>query len=138
MRLTPERQIESKTLWNKFTEDFYEKEKSSISAKLDKLAKEWNQFKTKIVNNTFSKEHYTNRLNRDLEQMPGGYFCNFLERTTNTILRSSKPGSAINFGVKLNDDGTYTIGKNNPVETREKAESIFSNKIKLLITNRNH
>lgn len=97
---------------------------------MDKLAKEWNQFKTKIVNNTFSKKHYTNRLNRDLEQMPGGYFCNFLERTTNTILGSSKPGSAINFGVKLNDDGTYTIGKTIPRKQEKKRNPYF--RIKLI------
>ena len=45
--------------------------------------------------------------------MPGGYLCNFLERTTKTVFGSSKPaGSALAFGVKKKEDGTYAIGKN--------------------------
>jgi len=135
IRLTLERQIELKTLWNKFKEEFYEKGKPRVNAELDKLIKEWNQYKAKIINDTFSLDDYTNRLNRNSEQMPGGYLCNFLERTTSTVFGSSKPGSAINFGVKLNDDGTYTIGKNNPQEKREKAEEIFLSTIKPLIIN---
>ncbi|MFB9056706.1 McrB family protein [Mariniflexile ostreae] len=131
---TLERQRDIINLWLKFKESYSVEQISTINKDIDILLKSWNQYKLKIVDGSFTIDDYTNRLYNESATMPGGYLCNFLERTTKYIFGSSKPGNAINFGVKLNDDDTYTIGKSNPNASREEAEIEFNNSIKPLIT----
>lgn len=82
-----------------------------------------------------SLDDYTNILGSSTAIMPGGYLCNFLERTTRIVLGSSKPGTAFNFEVKLNDDNsTYHIKSvNKSNATRQDAELYFNEKIKGLL-----
>lgn len=77
-------------------------------------------------------DDYTNTLGSATATMPGGYLCNFLERTTRTVLGSSKPGTAFNFEVKLNNDNStyYILKQNKPNATRAEAESYFNDNIK--------
>ena len=80
-------------------------------------------------------DDYTNTLSNASATMPGGYLCNFLERTTRTVLGSSKPGTAFNFEVKLNNDNdTYYILKlNKQNASRAAAENYFNDNIKGLL-----
>jgi hypothetical protein len=82
-----------------------------------------------------SLDDYTNTKEIANDRMPGGYLCNFLERTTKSVLGSSKPGTAENFGVKLNNDNTtfYIKSEKNEKATRLEAEIYFNNNIKELI-----
>ncbi|MFX4831477.1 restriction endonuclease, partial [Acinetobacter baumannii] len=82
-----------------------------------------------------SLDDYTNILGSSTATMPGGYLCNFLERTTRIALGSSKPGTAFNFEVKLNDDNsTYHIkSTSKPNASRQDAEIYFNNNIKGLL-----
>ena len=131
------------------------KNNNSMSEKLediDKLLSSWNFYRQKIIKDEFTLDDYTNTLSniRDRESTNellhhGGYLCNFLERTTRSIFGASKPGTAIRFGVKLNNDNTtYTLQaytddeKTNHQQIdsadREKANGYFESRIKDLIT----
>lgn len=135
IKLSEERQAQIKALWNKFKSETKEEERKFNKDKVEKLISEWKSYKDKILNDTFSLDDYTNILESSTAIMPGGYLCNFLERTTRVVLGSSKPGTAFNFEVKLNDDNsTYHIkSANKPNATRQDAEVYFNDKIKGLL-----
>ncbi|WP_205503396.1 McrB family protein [Rufibacter psychrotolerans] len=129
--LSEKRQVELKEFWEGYKKSF---DKKDIEEKLEMRMKEWQAYKSRIANGSFSLEDYTNTLSNTNGSLAGGYLCNFLERTTRQVFGSSKPGTAINFGVKLNNDKTtYTIGKDKPNGTREEAEEKFNKDIKPVI-----
>ncbi|MEN9898279.1 MAG: hypothetical protein RLZZ66_1928 [Pseudomonadota bacterium] len=136
INLSDERQDQIKELWKNYKSKIKEDDKISDTTEIESLIDQWNEYKDKITNETFTLDEYTNRLGATTATMPGGYLCNFLERTTRTVLGYSKPGSALNFEVKLNNDNTsYHIkslrdGNN---ATREDAEQYFNDKIKELL-----
>ena len=135
IKLSEKRKEELKTLWGNFIIKYDSNEKKNIQKALDEISNGWNTYRDKIINNTFSLDDYTNTLENETSGLSGGYLCNFLERKTSSVLGSSKPGNAINFGVKLNNDNeTYTIGKNKPKATREEAEKYFEEVIKPLFS----
>ncbi|WP_335994155.1 McrB family protein, partial [Acinetobacter pittii] len=135
IKLSEERQTHIKVLWNKFKNETKEEEKKFNKDEVEKLISEWKLYKHKILNDTLSLDDYTNILGSSTAIMPGGYLCNFLERTTRIVLGSSKPGTAFNFEVKLNDDNsTYHIKSvNKSNATRQDAELYFNEKIKGLL-----
>ncbi|WP_417942196.1 McrB family protein [Flavobacterium sp. RS13.1] len=140
IKLSPERQSEIKIMWLKYKDFFYDGKKNvDIRNNVEALLDEWKKYASKIKDNSFSIDDYTNRLNSDNAQMPGGYLCNFLERTTSTFFGSSKPGNANNFEIKLNFDGeTYTIrkelkhGEKENRNDKSKASILFDDTIKKL------
>lgn len=135
IKLSADRQEQIKSLWKKFKSEIKKEEKDSIKSETEKILNEWNKYKDKISNGTLSLDDYTNILGSDTATMPGGYLCNFLERTTSKILGSSKPGTANNFGVKLNNDKTtYYIQEGNKQNAlKGKAEEYFNRNIKELL-----
>jgi 5-methylcytosine-specific restriction protein B len=135
VKLSEKRKEELKTLWENFITKYDSNEKKNIQKSLDEISNGWNTYRDKIINKTFSLDDYTNTLENETSGLSGGYLCNFLERKTSSVLGSSKPGNAINFGVKLNNDNeTYTIGKNKPNATKEEAENYFKEVIKPLFS----
>ncbi|MCC5916413.1 MAG: AAA family ATPase [Cryomorphaceae bacterium] len=137
IKLSAERQTQIKALWNKFKSETKEEEKKFNNDEVEKRISEWNSYKDKILNDTLSLDDYTNTLSSSTATMAGGYLCNFLERTTRIVLGSSKPGTAFNFEVKLNDDNsTYYIKSTNKSNaTRQEAETFFNENIKGLLKN---
>lgn len=137
LKLSAERQSQIKTLWEKYKSDTKEEEKNANNREIETLITQWNQYKDKIINDTLGLDHYTNTLGSASATMPGGYLCNFLERTTRIVLGSSKPGTAFNFEVKLNNDNAtyYILRQNNQNAPRAEAESYFNNNIKGLLKN---
>lgn len=137
IKLSDERQTQIKDLWNKFKSETKEEDKKFNNQEVESLVSQWNQYKTKITNDTLSLDDYTNTLSSSTATMAGGYLCNFLERTTRIVLGSSKPGTAFNFEVKLNDDNsTYYIKSTNKSNaTRQEAETYFNDNIKGLLKN---
>lgn len=144
IKLSSVRQLEIKNMWVKFKEPYYNDQQKNISIRndIEGLLENWKQYKSKIQNETLSIDDYTNRLNKDIEQMPGGYLCNFLERTTSPFFGSSKPGNANNFEIKLNSDSeTYTIrkdlkhGEKENKNDKVKAIVLFDDTIKKLLKN---
>lgn len=135
IKLSEERQNQIKALWNKFKSEAKEEEKKFNNDEVERLISEWKSYKDKILNDTLSLDDYTNILGSSTATMPGGYLCNFLERTTRIVLGSSKPGTAFNFEVKLNDDNsTYHIkSASKPNATRQDAEMYFNDNIKGLL-----
>lgn len=91
----------------------------------------WNKWKAHILSNQFSLADYANKVaNRD-------YLMNFLEHHSKGF-GSSKPGTANDFGVKLNDDNeTYTISINKILKTvnKEEATLYFEHNIKPFLQN---
>jgi len=137
INLTKKRQGEIKTLWQKYKKD---NSKDTLQSDVEELQKQWAEYRDKIIDDSFSLDDYTNRIDSNNATKPGGYFCNFLERTTKTVFGSSKPGNANNFEIKLNSDGkTYTIRKElDPREkqnenSKENASKVFEEDIKPLI-----
>jgi len=140
MKLSPKRQKEIKTLWSNFKKGYSTSDLDALDKEISRLKEAWNLYKSKIVDNSFSLDNYTNRLNREEDQLPGGYLCNFLERETRKVFGSSKPGNANNFEIKLNSDSeSYTIrkelkrGDKQNINTKERAEEEFEANIKPLI-----
>jgi len=135
IKLSEERQIQIKALWNKFKSETKEDEKKFNNDEVERLISEWKSYKDKILNDTLSLDDYTNILGSYTATMPGGYLCNFLERTTRIVLGSSKPGTAFNFEVKLNDDNStyYIKSASKPNATRQDAEIYFNDNIKGLL-----
>lgn len=135
IKLSTERQTQMKALWDKYKTEAKQEDKIFYKAEIDKLLFEWAKYKDKIINDTFCLEDYTSTKEVAKERMPGYYLCNFLERTTKTVLGSSKPGTAENFGVKLNDDNiTYFIkSQKKEKATHQEAEDYFNVNIKGLI-----
>ncbi|MDX9695237.1 MAG: AAA family ATPase [Bacteroidales bacterium] len=135
IKLSAERQNQLIALWEKFKSETKEEDKIYHSKEIVNLITQWKEYKDKIINDTLGLDDYTNTLGSATATMPGGYLCNFLERTTRTVLGSSKPGSAFNFEVKLNNDNTtYYILKQNKINaTQSEAENFFNSNIKGLL-----
>lgn len=135
IKLTAERQAQIKALWEKYKTETKQEDKNFNTAEIENLLSQWKQYKDKITNDTLSLDEYTNTLGSATAKMPGGYLCNFLERTTRTVLGSSKPGTAFNFEVKLNNDNStyYILKKNKQNASKEEAESYFNENIKGLL-----
>ncbi|HEY5463148.1 MAG TPA: AAA family ATPase [Hanamia sp.] len=133
--LTEEHQTQIKALWEKFKAETKEEDKNYNTKEIESLIAQWNQYKGKITTDILSLDDYTNTLGSATATMPGGYLCNFLERTTKTVLGSSKPGTAFNFEVKLNNDNTtyYILKQNKSNATRGEAENYFNDNIKGLL-----
>ena len=138
--LTSRRKEELLTLWVAFKGRFSGDEMDGLTKDSDEIKRQWSEYGNKSLDGTFSLDEYTNRIGRENAVMPGGYLCNFLERTTRTVYGSAKPGNANNYEVKLNDDGlTYTVRselkpkeKKNEIGEGE-ANNIFEKEIKPLI-----
>lgn len=137
IKLSAERQSQIKALWDKFKNETKEEDKKFNYQEIDSLIAQWKQYKDKIVNDTLALDDYTNTLGSSTATMPGGYLCNFLERSTKRVLGSSKPGNAENFEVKLNNDNqTYFIkSQKKPNANRQEAETYFNENIKNLLKN---
>ncbi|MBI9080815.1 MAG: AAA family ATPase [Pseudodesulfovibrio sp.] len=136
LKLSAERQAQIKALWEKFKSGISENSKLADEAEFKKLISQWKKYREKIIADTLSLDDYTNILSNSPAEMPGGYLCNFLERTTKTILGSSKPGNAKNFGVKLNDDDNssyYIQSENKETASKEEAEVYFNEHVKGLL-----
>lgn len=140
-KISTERQQQLKEMWGS-----YIPQRVPTQSEFDSVIAEWNVYRSKILGNTFVLDDYTNTLSNlsrnSAESLPGGYLCNFLERTTKDIIGSSKPGKADRFGIKLNNDNTtyliaYTDENNNlkysKNGTRDEALMQFEG-IKKLIT----
>lgn len=137
IKLSAKRQTQVKALWEKYKSGTRQKDLKCYRNEIDNLLTQWNQYRDKIINDTLSLDDYTNTLGSDSATMPGGYLCNFLERTTRDVLGSSKPGSAFNFEVKLNEDSSsYYIKSEDKTEaTRSEAETFFNERIRKLLKN---
>lgn len=136
IKLSAERQNQIKALWEKYKTETKEEDKAADIREIENLIAQWNKYKDKIKNDSLTLDDYTNRLGSATATMPGGYLCNFLERTTRRVLGSSKPGTAFGFEVKLNDDNTtYSIKQDGPKANREEAETYFNENIKALLKN---
>ncbi|EDP96748.1 AAA family ATPase [Kordia algicida OT-1] len=133
IKVSETRQEEIKVLWNNYKSEVSDADKNYIKLEVKKLLDEWELYRDKIESNTLELEDYTNRINNPDATLPGGYLCNFLERTTRHIFGSSKPGTANNFGVKLNENNTYAIGNDNLEASKEIANDFYLNNIKDLI-----
>lgn len=135
IKLSAERQIQIKALWEKYKSEIKAEDKTANNWEIENLISQWNQYKVKITNDSLSLDDYTNTLGSTTATMPGGYLCNFLERTTRTVLGSSKPGTAYNFEVKLNNDNTtyYILKQNKQNASRVEAETYFNDNIKGLL-----
>lgn len=133
--LTEARQNQIKALWEKYKAETKAEDKDFNIKEIETLLTQWKQYKDKISNDTISLDDYTNTLGSATATMPGGYLCNFLERTTRTVLGSSKPGTAFNFEVKLNNDNTtyYILKQNKQNASQAEAESYFNDNIKGLL-----
>lgn len=131
MGLSKEEQNLITTKWGAFKER--EKVRFNLM-NIDDNLHEWHKYRNKILNDSFTLDDYTNTLRNITATMPGGYLCNFLERTTRTVFGSSNPGNANYFEVKLNNDKkTYYIksqdkGKASKIE----AELYFDKNIKVI------
>ena len=135
IKLSAERQTQIKALWEKYKSETKQEDKDFNNKEIEILLLQWKQYKEKITNDTLSLDDYTNTLGNVSATMPGGYLCNFLERTTRTVLGSSKPGTAFNFEVKLNNDSAtyYILKQNKQNASRAEAESHFNDNIKGLL-----
>ncbi|UOG90975.1 MAG: AAA family ATPase [Candidatus Thiothrix sulfatifontis] len=137
IKLNTERQDQIKFLWNKFKSKIKEEDKNLKAKEIDSLTEQWNLYREKLINDTFILDDYTNTLSNisRSNSMPGGYLCNFLERTTRTVLGSSKPGNAENFEVKLNNDNStyYIKSEKKEKANKQDAENHFNNNIRELL-----
>lgn len=135
IKLSAERQAQIQALWEKYKSETKTEDKTNNNREIESLIAQWNQYKDKITNDTLSLDEYTNTLGSATATMPGGYLCNFLERTTRTVLGSSKPGTAFNFEVKLNNDNAsyYILKQNKQNASKIEAETYFNDNIKGLL-----
>lgn len=135
IKLSAERQAQIQALWEKYKSETKTEDKTNNNREIESLIAQWNQYKDKITNDTLSLDEYTNTLGSATATMPGGYLCNFLERTTRTVLGSSKPGTAFNFEVKLNNDNAtyYILKQNKQNASKIDAEGYFNDNIKGLL-----
>lgn len=135
IKLSPVRQTQIKALWEKYKSETKQEDKNFNTTEIENLLSQWQQYRNKILNYTLSLDDYTNTLGSATATMPGGYLCNFLERTTRTVLGSSKPGTAFNFEVKLNNDNTtyYILKQKKQNASKAEAESYFNENIKGLL-----
>lgn len=133
IKVSETRKEEFKMLWKNYKKEISSVDKNNIAKEVNKLLNDWKVYRDKIETNTLELEDYTNRINNPDATLPGGYLCNFLERTTRHIFGSSKPGTANNFGVKLNENDTYAIGNGNLETSKEIAKDFYLENIKDLI-----
>lgn len=133
IKVSETRKEEIKMLWKNYKKEISSVDKNNIAKEVNKLLNDWKVYRDKIETNTLELEDYTNRINNPDATLPGGYLCNFLERTTRHIFGSSKPGTANNFGVKLNENDTYAIGNGNLETSKEIAKDFYLENIKDLI-----
>ena len=89
IKISKQRQSELKTLWEKYKNDVSNADKKFIENEFNSLLTDWHIYRDKITNNTLELNDYTNRINNPEATLPGGYLCNFLERTTKTVFGSS-------------------------------------------------
>lgn len=124
-------------LWNKFYSNYDDIFKSGIISKIQNILEQWRLYHEIIENNNFQLIHYTDRINNSNLTMPGGYLCNFLETTTRNIFGSSKPGTAVNYEIKCNDDGNsyYIRGSKKDNANLTEANDKFNSLIKPLLEN---
>jgi 5-methylcytosine-specific restriction enzyme B len=134
IKFSSERQEQIKSHWERYKEE-KKNDILNFANEIQKLIEEWKIYKQKILDDSFTLDDYTNTLVNAQNRMPGGYLCNFLERTTKSVLGSSRPSTANLFGVKLNSDGTYYIKDNKANASKPEAEEYFRNHIKDLIKN---
>lgn len=139
IKLSSQRQEELVTMWEKFKASYSENELKVEVKEIGQLLGQWKEYREKIASDNLALDEYTNRKDRDSALMPGGYLCNFLERTTKTKFGSSKPGNANNFEVKLNGDGeTYTLrsqlnkGESENNNSFSSADKFFKREVKPL------
>lgn len=92
IKLPEDRQDQIKALWNKFKSETKEAERKSNNGEVEETTLEWKLYKDKILNDTLSLDDYTNILGNSTATMPGGYLCNFLERTTKSAGSSKALG----------------------------------------------
>lgn len=93
------------------------KNKSYNQTSCDDVLNTWRNYRSKIADGTLALNEYTNRDGRN-----NGYLTYFLEFTSN-VFGSSKPGSAWNFMVKMNNDNaTYHLEKIGDVESVDDAD----------------
>jgi len=88
LKLSDERRDQIKALWVKYKLETKEENKNANNREIETLITQWNQYKEKITKDTLELDDYTNTLGSATATMPGGYLCNFLERTTRTVLGS--------------------------------------------------
>lgn len=136
IKLSQQQQEELRALWQQFKGSYSEVERYDETIEIKALLEQWDDYKTRLKVGYFVLNEYTNRKDLEGATLPGGYLCNFLERTTKSKFGSSKPGNANNFGVKLNEDGeTYTIqkllkkGERENKNSSEDAEKYFNSDI---------
>ncbi|MBC8214773.1 MAG: AAA family ATPase [Candidatus Marinimicrobia bacterium] len=110
------------------------------SAKQEKERKRvsdiWHYYKNLILNGKIKLEDFTGIKPYGDKEKYDGYLNNFLENGTRCY-GSSKPGNAINYGIKQNEDKTYTryinrIKKGEIINTQD-ASLTFSKQIKPLL-----
>jgi hypothetical protein len=137
IKLTQERQVQIKQLWEKYKNKTSESESKKLTEQVETLIKQWEPYRIKIINDTLIIDDYTNTLENSTNGMPGGYLCNFLERTTRAVFGSSRPVNAENFEVKLNNDNTTYFIKSQKKEkaSRQEAEQFFNENIKAILKN---
>lgn len=78
----------------------------------DELTQYWkclNGYKSKVLDKTLKLSEYTNRVNSVEREC--SYLCQFLERDSSKYFAAAKPGNANNYGIKMNNDGTYYCSK---------------------------
>lgn len=88
----------------------------------DKVLKQWEQWKTKIVSDSLEIDEYVNRKEKD------DYFVYFLNNTSSVYGRS-REGNAEHWMVKMNKDGeSYYVGSYTNEHNRKVAEQLNANK----------
>lgn len=116
--------------WKDFYLSYTEEEKEGLLLETNEILKDFDFYINKIRNGTFELDDYTNRQANNTGY-PGGYLCDFLERTTRELFGSSKPaGTALSFGIKADSYlDSFTIygvdSKNHNKNNREEAEEEF-------------
>jgi hypothetical protein len=101
---------DAETLRHKSIDEYVQREIDHEA--IEKVDTAWSYWKGRILSDDFSIDDFANK--KELVQDPyvksiGAYIMNFLERETN-IYGSSRPGNALQYGIKMNSDGrTYTV-----------------------------
>jgi len=93
----------------------------------------WNHWKTRILSGTFCLDDFANTVsnvsNEEINHY-GSYIMNFLERTSSDYYGSSKPGNALRYGIKMNNDNTTYSDPDGTILDRSGAEQLFESEIK--------
>lgn len=97
----------------------------------------WQYWRNRILSDEFNLYDFANTVERVIDvkiKSYGSYLMNFLERTSKDCYGSSKPGTAINYGIKMNDDNTsYTVyvsgSRSGKIVQQDEAILIFNTNI---------